>query len=118
MKSTIRQSFTPAVSCLQREMAAKHAGFGLVVALFFMASVSGALAFDFGQTGGGSLSGQLTVNVVNGVSGAPIVGAWVLVGLEANDPFEGNYGQTTGPLGRIVFTDAALSGPQTVTVTG
>ena len=76
---------------------------------------SSAAAFQYGQTGGGPIAGQVTVTAVDDSTGAPIQGAWVMIGQEAGTPFADNYGQT-GPTGQIVFTDPALNGPQTITV--
>ena len=57
----------------------------------------------------------LTVSAIDGQTGEPIEGAFVLVGPRSGEPFANNYG-FTGPGGTLSFDDPALSGPQTVTV--
>jgi hypothetical protein len=56
----------------------------------------------------------LAVTVVDGQSGEPVAGAFVLVGMASGDPFAGNYGWTDAT-GSLLFDDPALAGPQTVT---
>lgn len=68
-----------------------------------------------GGVGGGPLSGTLTVTVVDQASGAPVAGAFCQVGTSPGVPFAGNL-KTTNGSGQAVFTNAALAGPQTVTV--
>ena len=82
--------------------------------LLMMLLPTGSHAFEYGGTSGVTLAGTLTVTVVDGLDGSPVPGAWVMVGVEAGDPFAGNAGQTNAS-GQIVFTDGSLFGPQTVT---
>jgi len=56
----------------------------------------------------------LTVHVKDGQTGAPLSGAFVMVGLYPGDPFFYNVDHTDGT-GTVVFDDPALAGPQTVT---
>lgn len=56
----------------------------------------------------------LAVTALDGQTGEPLEGVFVLVGSRSGDPFAGNYG-FTGPDGTILFDDPALAGPQTVT---
>ncbi len=86
-----------------------------LLCVFFVAFASVSYAtFHYGQTGGGSVAGQVTVTVVDDQTGQPVQGAWVMIGQEPGSPFLGNYGQT-GPTGQIVFNNSALTGPQTIT---
>jgi hypothetical protein len=56
----------------------------------------------------------LTVHVSNGQTGAPLTGAFVMVGLFEGDPFDGNLGWTDAT-GTVSFDDPALAREQTVT---
>jgi len=67
-----------------------------------------------GGTGGGPISGTLSVTVVEAGTTTPVVGAFVMVGPGENTPFQNNIG-TTDAAGTIVFTDSALQGAMTVT---
>ncbi len=56
----------------------------------------------------------LTVHVQNGLTGAAMANAFVMVGSEEDVPFAGNVGSTNAG-GTIIFDDPGLVGPQTVT---
>jgi len=74
-----------------------------------------AVATDpLGGTGGGPITGAVQVRVVEAGSGAPIEGAFVLVGPRPGEPFAGNWAITDGG-GLASFAHAALAGPVTVT---
>jgi len=76
---------------------------------------TGAAATDpLGGTGGGPIAGSLQVQVVEAGTGAPIAGAFVLAGPRPGEPFAGNWALADGN-GTVLFSDAALSGPVTVT---
>ncbi len=63
----------------------------------------------------GSARGDtLSVRVYDARSGSPMGGAFVQVGQAPGDPFSGNSG-STGPDGKITFSNPLLVGPQTVT---
>lgn len=64
-----------------------------------------------GGAGGGPLAGELTVAVREFGTFAPVPGATVQVGVRSTTPWAG----VTGPSGEVVFLDADLVGPQTVT---
>ncbi len=57
----------------------------------------------------------LTVYAIDGQTGQPLDGAFVMVGPAAGTPFVGNIGWTD-PSGMIEFDDPSLNEPQTVTV--
>jgi hypothetical protein len=63
---------------------------------------------------GGARAASLTVHVSDGQTGAPLAGAFVMLGLYEGDPFDGNLGWTDAA-GTVRFDDPALAGPQTVT---
>ncbi len=56
----------------------------------------------------------LTVHVEDGQNGQLLEGAFVMVGLMAGTPFQGNFGWTDAS-GTIEFDDPSLGDPQTVT---
>lgn len=64
--------------------------------------------------GTGAQAAILTVHVRDGQTGAPLSGAFVMVGLYRGDPFFYNVDYTDGS-GTVVFDDPALEHPQTVT---
>lgn len=68
-----------------------------------------------GGVGGGSLAGTLTVTVIDARTLAPISGAFCQVGPAPGVPFANNL-VLTNASGVATFTNAALFGPQTVTV--
>ncbi len=72
------------------------------------------LADPMGGTGGGPISGTLTVTVVEAGTTTPIAGAFVMVGTAPDIPFQNNVGVTDGS-GTVVFTDDGLQGAMTVT---
>ena len=94
----------------------------ILLAILIATSIpaTSALRAETGGTGGGPISGSILVTVVESGSDdgtgnpLPVPGAFVMVGLSAGDPFVGNTGYTDAN-GEITFTDAALSGPQTIT---
>jgi len=68
-----------------------------------------------GGVGGGSLAGSLTVTVIDARTLAPISGAFCQVGPAPGIPFASNL-VLTNASGVASFSNAALFGPQTVTV--
>jgi hypothetical protein len=62
----------------------------------------------------GARAASLTVHVSDGQTGAPLAGAFVMLGLYEGDPFDGNLGWTDAA-GTVHFDDPKLAGPQTVT---
>ena len=108
----------PAPLGMSRKTGDRSASAGLRLILLFTLIMAGhagpARAFDYGQTGGGPITGQLTVTVVDGADGTPLEDAWVMVGPMPGNPIADNYAQT-GPDGRVMFLDPDLSGAQTVT---
>jgi hypothetical protein len=71
-----------------------------------------------GGVSGGPLNGTINITVLNGdsdpsVSGRPIQGAVVMLGVDSNTPFQG----PTDARGQITFSDPTIIKAQTVTVT-
>jgi hypothetical protein len=65
-----------------------------------------------GGLGGGELSGNLTVTVLDWNTEEPVPGACVVVG----DPSVSPFGGTTNAAGQISFSSSELSGPQNITI--
>jgi hypothetical protein len=90
----------------------------LVFFLLIQAAAAAVAALErtdpLGGTGGGPIQGTLHVRVVEEGTGAPLPGAFVMVGPRDGDPFPGNWG-FTGAAGEIDFADAGLQGPIDVT---
>ncbi len=68
----------------------------------------------FGDIGGKSLNGNLSVQVIDGASFLPLQGALVMVGPKKNSPFFNNTA-LTDPNGEVSFSSSLLKGEQVVT---
>lgn len=87
----------------------------LLVSLLFGGTRAEAVVDPNGGFGDGPIAGTLNVQVIDGLTGAPIEGAFCQVGEAPGTPFAGNLGFTNAG-GNVSFTDAALTGAQTVSV--
>ncbi len=79
-----------------------------------LATGASAMSDPLGGTGGGPISGSISVRVVLDGTTDPVAGAFVMIGSWPGDPFDGNWGLTSAA-GEISFADPALQGPVTVT---
>ncbi len=64
-----------------------------------------------GGLGGGPIQGELTIHLLDSYSLDPIQGAYVMLGVDPETPYQG----TTGADGSITFSDPYLTGPQMFT---
>ncbi|HPQ39597.1 MAG TPA: hypothetical protein PLV45_04425 [bacterium] len=67
-----------------------------------------------GEAGGGPVNDNLTVSVVENISGDPLENAVVLI--HQGEPYELKATETTGPDGVASFAGKGITGPVTVTV--
>ncbi len=66
----------------------------------------------YGGLGGTPIDGSVTVTVLDSYGRTPVEGAYVLLGADANSPFQGH----TDPNGQVTFSSADLRGRQMLTV--